>query len=384
MPNLYKLRNDIKKIKKPLAIININDFKIINNTFGFDIGNLVIYAVATELKKHQSPLYHLGIDEFAFFLKSEDEEYNKIYMEKFLDKLKKTFYINDQEITISYRCGISKMSNYILNADMAIEYAKQKRKECVFFCDIKNEIAKMKQNALMLTKISNAIKNRLFEVYYQPIIDNKTGEIYKYETLIRMRDEEGNLYTPDKFLELSKKANIYPKITKIVIDKVCEKLKQKTFYASVNLDILDFENEETKKYILGKLNNEKFKKHVSFELLETSDLSENEEVISFIKQLKQEKCNILIDDFGSGFSNFSYIFRFNIDGIKIDASLIKDILVDKFAQDLVISIVEFAKKRGIITIAEYVANEEIYEFVKSIGIDYSQGYYFSPPKPDVE
>ncbi len=384
LPNLYKLKEEIKKIKKPLAIININDFKTINNTFGFDIGNLVIYAVAMELKKYQSPLYHLSIDEFAFFLKSEDEEYNKIYMEKFLDKLKKTFYINEHEITISYRCGISKVGDYILNADMAIEYAKQKRKECVFFCDIKDEIAKMKQNALMLTKISNAIKNNLFEVYYQPIIDNKTGEIYKYEALIRMKDEEGNLYTPDKFLELSKKANIYPKITKIVIDKVCEKLKQKTFYVSVNLDILDFENDEIKEYILKKVIKEDCGKYLSFELLETSDLSEKEEVISFIRELKQKGSKILIDDFGSGFSNFSYIFRFNIDGIKIDASLIKDILIDKFAQDLVISIVEFAKKRGIITIAEYVANEEIYEFVKKMGIDYSQGYYFSPPKPDVE
>ena len=384
LPNLYKLKEDIKKTKKPLVIININDFKIINETFGFDIGNLLIYSVAMELNKTQKPLYHLNVDEFAFFLKKDDIEYNRIYMENFLDTLKKTYHINEHEITVSYRCGISNVEDFILNADMALDFAKQKRKECVFFCDIKEEIKKIKYNAQMLTKISKAIKNRLFEVYYQPIIDNKTQKIYKYEALIRMKDEEGNVYSPDKFLELAKKANIYPKITKIVIDKVCEKLQEKPFYVSVNLDVLDFENDEIKNYILEKLKFEKFKQHISFELLETSDLTENEEVIKFVKILKQNGIKILIDDFGSGFSNFSYIFRFNIDGIKIDASLIKDILVDKYAQDLVISIVEFAKKRDIITIAEYVSTKEIYEFVKKIGIDYSQGYYFSPPKPDIE
>jgi len=199
-----------------------------------------------------------------------------------------------------------------------------------------------------------------------------------------MKDDNGNLYTPDKFLELSKRANIYPKITKIVIDKVCEKINQKPFYVSVNLDVLDFENDDIKNYILEKLKYENFKKYVNFELLETADLTNNEDVFDFVKKLKENGSKILIDDFGSGFSNFSTIFRFNIDGIKIDGSLIKDILIDKFAQDLVISIVEFAKKRGIITIAEYVSNKEIYEFVKKIGIDYSQGYYFSPPKPDLD
>jgi len=384
LPNLYKLKEDLKTNKKPLVLININDFKTINDTFGIEVGNLVLYAVAKELKKTHNPLYHINIDEFAFFCKSDDMKKNKKNLESFMDNLKKTYLINNHEITISFRCGISKGGDKILNAEMALDYAKEKRKECVFFCEVKNKIKEIKQNASMLTKISNAIKNKMFEVYYQPIINNKTGEVCKYEALVRMKDEEGNLYTPNKFLELSKRANIYPKITKIIIDKVCEKINQKPFYVSINLDVLDFENEYIKKYILKKLEKDVFKKYISFELLETNDLTTNKEVFEFVKELKKRASKIYIDDFGSGFSNFSTIFRFGIDGIKIDGSLIKDILQDKVAQDLVISIVEFAKKRGIITVAEFVSNKEIYEFVKKIGIDCSQGYYFSPPKPDIE
>jgi len=178
----------------------------------------------------------------------------------------------------------------------------------------------------MLTKISEAIKKDLFVVFYQPIIDNQTGEIYKYEALIRMKDEKGNIYSPDKFLDIAKKANIYPKITKIVIDKALEKITQKPFSVSINLDALDFENEEIRKYILEKLDNPYFKKYISFELLETEDLTKNKKVKDFILLLKEKGIKILIDDFGSGFSNFSYIFKFNIDGIKIDGSLIKNIL----------------------------------------------------------
>ncbi|GAB6045997.1 hypothetical protein JCM11957_15960 [Caminibacter profundus] len=383
LPNRFKLEEDIKKIKKPLVIININDFKIINDTFGFEIGNLLVYEIAKELVKYKKNIYHLFVDEFAFFLESSDIEENKIYIKNFLNMIKKTYSINNHEITVSFRCGISCIENYILTADMAVDFAKQKRKEFIFYEDIKEEVINIKQNANMLTKIAEAIKKDLFVVFYQPIIDNQTDDIYKYEALIRMKDEKGNIYSPDKFLDIAKKANIYPKITKIVIDKVLEKITQKPFSVSINLDALDFENEEIRKYILEKLDNPYFKKYISFELLETEDLTKNKKVKDFILLLKEKGIKILIDDFGSGFSNFSYIFKFNIDGIKIDGSLIKNILNDKVTQDLVISIAEFAKKRNIIIIAEYVSNKEIYEFVKKIGIRYSQGYYFSPPKEDI-
>ncbi len=381
LPNRFKLEEDIKTIKKPLVILNINDFKIINDTFGFDIGNLLIYEVAKELKKQKQKIYHLSVDEFAFFLDTTDAEENRIFVKNFMDNIRKNYKINHHELTISFRCGISYKENYILTADMATDFAKKKRKECVFYRDIENEVSKMQQNIDMLTKISNAIEKDLFIIYYQPIVDNKTGKIFKYESLVRMKDEKGIIYSPDKFLELSKKANVYPKITRIIIDKVCKKLFQKQFNVSINLDSLDFEDKETKQFILKKLKRPHFKKNISFELLENEDLTNNKDVLNFVKFLKGKGVTFLIDDFGSGFSNFANIFRFNIDGIKIDGSLIKDILTDKMAYDLVASINEFAKKRNIATIAEYVANKEIYECVKKIGIDYSQGYYFSPPKP---
>jgi EAL domain-containing protein (putative c-di-GMP-specific phosphodiesterase class I) len=144
----------------------------------------------------------------------------------------------------------------------------------------------------------------------------------------------------------------------------------------------DIENNRMREYILQKVNKTKDVK-VTFELVESENIRESEFVRNYLMMLKKLGAEIYIDDFGSGYSNFDYLIKLSPEGIKIDGSLIKDILTNPQDELLVETIISFAKSINMKVVAEFVENEEIFEKLKELGVDYFQGYYFSPPKPDL-
>ncbi len=122
---------------------------------------------------------------------------------------------------------------------------------------------------------------------------------------------------------------------------------------------------------------------VVFEIVESEGIEDFKEINNFIDKVKELGCKIAIDDFGSGYSNFEYLIKLNADYIKIDGSLIKDILIKKSNEEIVITIIDFAKRQGFKTIAEFVSTKEIFEKVKDLGIDYAQGYYIDEPSSTI-
>ena len=149
---------------------------------------------------------------------------------------------------------------------------------------------------------------------------------------------------------------------------------------SINLTLDDITNKDTVRYITHKLEKYEIAKRVIFEIVESEGIDSFEEVSVFIKTMKEYGCKIAIDDFGTGYSNFEYLMKLNVDYIKIDGSFIKNI--DTNAQSQLISdlIITFAKKQGILTIAEFVHNKKVLHKVQDMGIDYSQGFYLGEPK----
>ena len=173
------------------------------------------------------------------------------------------------------------------------------------------------------------------------------------------------------------------KLTKVVIKKSFEYFKDKDYEFSINLTLEDITNKNISSYIIEMLKEYNIASKVVFEIVESEGIQDFTYVNNFIDRVKELGCKIAIDDFGSGYSNFEYLIKLNADYIKIDGSLIKDILVNKNNQEIVITIVDFAKRQGFKTIAEFVSSKEIFEKVKELGIDYAQGYYISEPKPDI-
>jgi len=201
----------------------------------------------------------------------------------------------------------------------------------------------------------------------------------KYEALVRLEDEE-KLISPYFFLEISKKTKYYTSITKTMIKKTFEMFKDKNIEFSINLTIQDILNKQIKEFIVEMIQSYNIGDCVIFEIVESESIQNFQDVIGFINEVRRFGCKIAIDDFGTGYSNFEYLLKIKADYIKIDGSLIKNIDNDLDVQIVVSTIVDFAKKMGTKTVAEFVENKAIYEKIVELGVDYSQGYYFSAPQ----
>ena len=380
LPNRIKLIEDLKKEKFNLAILNINNFREINDYFGQEIGDKLIYFIGLRIKK-LSKAYHINIDEFAVPLPFDKKEDNFKFISNIINELEKPYHINENEIILTFRCGMSKTKdNLLTTADIALEYAKRRKEKCLCFCDIRDTIKEFEKNLQMLNVLVKALKFNRLKVFYQPIVENKSNKVIKYEALVRIMDEKGNIYPPGSFLDIAKSANLYSEITKKVFQIALEKFKYRKEMISLNLDLEDFENEKIRKTITELINEFPEPQRITIELLENENITESKSSIEFMKYLKEKGVKIFIDDFGSGYSNFNYLFNFEVNGFKIDGSLIKNILTDKKSEMIVQTMVVFAKKAGMRVVAEFVENEEVYKKISELGIDCSQGFYFGKPQ----
>jgi len=237
------------------------------------------------------------------------------------------------------------------------------------------------ENLQILHILKEAIDNKNIICFYQPIIENSTKRIVKYETLVRI-EYDNKIIPPSKFIDVAKQGIYYSKITEIVLSEAFDIVKKfKDYDISINISEIDIEKEIVRELIYEMLSkNKEFAKYVTFELLEDADVEKYDVLEEFITKIKDLGVTIAIDDFGSGYSNFIRLINYKPDFLKLDGTLIKDIHKDKFSYSVVKSIVEFAKANEIKTIAEFVENEEIFKTVKELGVAYSQGYYFGKPE----
>ncbi|MDA3811085.1 MAG: EAL domain-containing protein, partial [Spirochaetaceae bacterium] len=297
--------------------------------------------------------------------------------------LKEEIPLGENKIIISVSIGISSKRDQILStANLALKQAKKRMESYILYDDSMNVSGKYQNNLKQLYQIQKIINGNGVIPYFQPIIDNQSGKIEKFECLMRLVDKD-EVLSPIQFMELSKRAKMYNTLTKIMIEKSIDYFKNLNCDFSINLCINDILNRETTKFLIDKITEHNIGKRIIIEFLETDRIENNPEVLRFIRQLKELNCRIAIDDFGSGYSNFDFILRMDFDFLKIDSALIKNIVSDKNAQIMIETIVVFTRKLQIKTIAEFVHNKEVYEKIISLGIDYSQGYYIGKPEPEL-
>jgi EAL domain-containing protein (putative c-di-GMP-specific phosphodiesterase class I) len=261
--------------------------------------------------------------------------------------------------------------------------AKKQHESYLIYDESLNIEKQYQENIEWIEKLKIAIDNDKIVPFFQPIFDNKSGKIVSCECLIRLIDDEENVISPYKFLSAAKKSRLYNTLTEIMISKSCEYFEDIACDFSVNLAIADMLNEDIKEYIRYKIKKHNVSQKIVLEILETEGIENYDEIVTFIDEMKALGCRIAIDDFGSGYSNFEYLLKLNIDYIKIDGSLIRNIDKDKNAQIVAQTVVDFAEKLGVITIAEFVHNKAVLEKVKEFHIDRSQGFYLAEPQKDV-
>ncbi len=333
-------------------------------------------------------VYAMGNGAFALLTEFNDFHDTKLnideYLNKFVDNVKNS-HLEFDDIEFDIHITVS----YAIGKFMLYEDAKEgldnalKAKTKVNFSNDSSIVASQeaKENLKMIRTVKIALDNYNVVSYFQPIINNKTKEVEKYESLVRLIDESGEILSPFHFLHISKKGNYYSKITQRVLENSFKILHTINTKLSINISAKDIEKEQTRIQIFTLLEQYKDDAHrIVFELLEDENVTDLKMIKDFIYEVKSKGVQIAIDDFGAGYSNFERILEFDPDIVKIDGSLVKNIENDTFSRNIVETIVLFAKKQNIETIAEYVENESIFNILNEIGVDYSQGYYFGKPE----
>ena len=380
------------KISGAVILMDLDNFKGINDTLGHVYGDKVLYSVASKLKKISSEdsfVSRFGGDEFLILVQNKNS-YNEIkeYAEKIQDLFKENLIIDENNIDIKFSMGISlfpkdsyEVDKLIMNADLALYDIKNSGKnDYNFFNDTMME--KVIRNSQIENKLKNSIEEDGFKILYQPLVDAKTGYIYGYEALIRII---GSDISPSEFIPVSEENGMIISIGRIVVSKVIEQLKKwkdkglKIKPIAINFsasqmhdyDFLNFIDSEFEKFEVDP-------KSIEIEITENIFLENKEGTIEFLNNLKSRGMKIAIDDFGTGYSSLSYLTFLPIDKIKLDQSLNNKFLYEESSK-VVDSLISLAHNLNLEVVAEGIETKEQMEKLCLGKCDYIQGYYFSKP-----
>ena len=392
LPNRSRLLEESTIIKfNKMALLNIDNFKALNDIYGEEVGNVILKITAVFLQKKIENknllLYHIGGDEFAIVAKENNKLTQEIFItmiETILQEYKdENFSYRGDKLNLMMSSGIafSGRKKMLAYADMALKNAKKRNIHLSIF-EHEKELEKLHQEDIdSHQNLINALDNDNIISYFQPIVPIKDlSKPIKYESLVRIEQDNGNIIQPINFLDVARTNRIYDKITKAVLINTLAVASKHLIPCSLNISFSDIENELTMQMFFTTLENYKHNDLITIELLETEDFTNYEAVYNFCVKVHNHGLKIALDDFGSGYSNFTHILNLPLDYIKIDASLISNIDKDKNSRLMVETIVELAHKLDVETIAEFVSSQEILDVIKEIGIDYAQGFHIGKPE----
>nr|WP_320115099.1 GGDEF domain-containing protein [uncultured Desulfuromonas sp.] len=389
LANRSVLLDSIKRIEEPeIMVLSINDFKNINEVYGFELGDALIQEFSRVLQEFVAPyrqvrVYSLGVDNFALLL----SEGHRLDMNDFADLLVTTLENHPYtcfgiEIVPEITAGYARSHEQVVErAELALKWAKSQKKKLGVFDPTQLMVEEHQNNMQWYYTVHKAIHDKRIIPYFQGIVDNRTGAICKYETLMRLQLPNGNIVTPFHFLAIAKKTRLYPELTRIMVRKAFAAFADSTVPICFNISLEDIVNDQVVETLRQEVLHHKMGGRITFEILESEGIRDYETVAAFIREFKALGCQIAIDDFGSGYSNFEHLLNLQVDYLKIDGSLIQNIVHDHNAQVLVQHIHHLATDLNMQTIAEFVSSQEIYDKLQELGITYSQGYHFHQPQP---
>jgi len=389
LPNRTRLLQDARAISVPrFAVIDINNFKAINSFYGLDIGDAVLVAVSqgiARLLPDGARLYRMGRDQFGVLAdRSMDFTSFKQLIEKIIEAIRHNHLsIGEPEIHLTVSAGISgrKSTSLIAGAEQALHVARERNQGYAVDENALEDAERQKQNILWANKLSAALEAGRIRPFFQPIIHNASGRPVKYEALVRLIDEDGSVVSPFLFLDAARRTRQYAMLTRAMIEQSLHMLGDRPVSVSLNFTVDDIRNHETVRFFKQKLNEYNVADRVVVELIESEGIENYAEVSRFIAEIKELGCRVAIDDFGTGYSNFTHLMHLNADYLKIDGSIIKRINDDRNSELVTRTLVDFARRLGMETIAEYVDSQAVLDKVIALGVDYSQGFLLGEPAP---
>ncbi|EKD71269.1 MAG: diguanylate cyclase/phosphodiesterase with PAS/PAC sensor(s) [uncultured bacterium] len=393
---IHKAQKENKMIG--ILFLDIDGFKRINDTLGHEYGDILLLSTSTRLKeclRKSDTIARFGGDEFMLMLESiTNIEEISVIAEKIINAMSKPFLINKQEFVITASIGISVYPKdgvdkdiLLKNADLAMYHIKERGKNGYqYYTDDFFDSATDKygiENDLRLSLIKED-----FELYYQPIIDLKSGKIDAVEALIRWNHPKRGLLLPSSFIPITEETGIIIPISEWIIRTACNQIHelQKNGFpdlkVSINVSASQFIKPNFIKFVTEILNQSGIQgKHVQFELTENILITNFDLTYTNIQKLKEMDISVVLDDFGSGFSSLNYLSRLPIEGIKIDESFSKFVTTDLRSAAIISTITQLMHKLGIKTVVEAIENTEQLYFVSSCNCDMIQGNLVGEPVP---
>lgn len=383
------LDNFIQDHALTIMLYNIDNFSFINQTYGSEFADQALFKVGEYLQYNLSKevhLYRYNSDEFVIIFDPQiiDPEFVAIQIQAFFQETP-IGESENQPVYITLSCGIATANSpsaLLPNARIALREARMRGVPNQYNIYNTQDIflKRSKIETTWIQKFRIALEEDRVVPYFQPIVDNHTEEIVKYECLARIEDD-GEIISPAHFLEAARRSGLMSNLTRIMIHKAFKIFSGQNVAFSINITNEDLLSKAFIDFLEAKQKLYHIEPHlVTFEILEDIIISDiNHEPLQNLQILKKMGYLLALDDFGSDRSNFNRLETLGVDFLKIDGQFIKGIQSNPRNQDIVESIASMAQKMGMEVVAEFVSTKEEFEVVKKLGVHYSQGFLFNAP-----
>ena len=383
-----------------LCHLDLDQFKIVNDSCGHGAGDALLGQVGQLLKskvRWRDTLSRLGGDEFGVLLEACSLDEALRTAESLREAVRQCrFQWEDRGFRLGVSIGVvpiapenEDVASVLSAADSACQAAKELGRNRVH-CFEENDIDLMRRRREMqwAARINAALEEGRFDLYRQTIMPLQREEAgLHYEVLLRMRDEQGKIITPDNFIAAAERYGLTPSIDRWVVENTLRWLvseadeRDKLAMCSINLSGQSLGDDKFLPFVIEQFHRTGIDaRRICFEITETAAIASFSQANRFIQALKELGCKFALDDFGTGLSSFGYLKHFPVDFLKIDGGFIKEILHDPIDREMVRSINEIGHLTNKRTIAEFAENEDIITMLRNLGVDYAQGYGVARPQ----
>ena len=405
LPNHLALNKELTNsrengLRKYVVYISIDQFENFQFFYNDRTVSLILIEVSRTIRlcmrnyDIKTELYRLQEDKFCLVCEEEDKDR---LAERLLNYFSSTIVLKDNlnhdiTLNISLRLGFSNdadTDNSDRLAQAKLAHQKARQIEAPYFIYEQNDDNERtyRNNQIVSSMIRYALNNNKITAECQPIYDltkplpgENNYELFSYEILVRLYDDEGKIHYPGEFLNIAKQAGLYISITKVVVNIAFDLVEKFDYVFSINLSSSDMANTSVHELFSARLKKCKAPNRLTIEVLETEDIDQKmDDVLKFLNEVRNKGCHVAIDDFGSGFANISTILQLNIDYIKIDGSIIKRLPYDENSRAFLSMLSNFAASANYTMVAEFVSSQDILDQVKTLGIQYAQGYLLGKP-----
>ena len=385
-----------------LLFLDMDNFNIINNTLGNDIGDQLFIAIAERLKRYTAPcdmVARIQGDEFALIISGVTDTLSiKLETQKILDLLSRPYHLYGHEVFITSSIGITifpedhqDVEGLIKNAELAMYYAKTHNRNSYKLYSPDLNVQSSEYMALA-NSLHRAIDRNEIRVFYQPLVCLKSGKIVGAEALARWQHPDLGLIMPTKFIPVAEQTGLILRLSEVILYSVCEQMRSwresgiNYGFIAVNLSGQHFRPDNNLIELISKVLQETGTEpdNLEIELTESIIMQNAEFTIQVLSQLQEIGVKVAIDDFGTGYSSLSYLKHFPVNILKIDRCFVQDITTDRHDATISLAIIDLAHSLSLKVIAEGVETAEQMQFLKDHDCDQFQGYFFSPPLPAPE